>query len=195
YREPEAGRQYVVGSDPAEGNPTSDDSALTVMDVLTGEECAALAGKFQPSVLAGYADQIGCYYNDAGLMVERNNHGHAVLLWLEEHSALRRLPGHDDKPGWLSSQLGKALLYNEMADCFRDKATTLHSFPTYMQLASIEGSTLRAPEGQHDDRADSYALAQVGRAAMLINVTGMRQATVYQGPGAMRRTAVRRVAA
>lgn len=167
YQRRTPGRAYVIGLDPAEGNPTSDDSALTVLDVLTGEEVAVLSGKFQPSVFAAYADAVGCYYNDAALMVERNNHGHAVLLWLEEHSALRRLKGSDEKPGWLSNALGKTLLYNEMADCFRDKDTTLHSFSTYTQLASIEGSTLRAPEGFHDDLADSYALANVGRSAAL----------------------------
>jgi len=167
YQSPQYRKEYIVGIDPAEGNPTSDDSAMTVLDVLTGEECAVLAGKYQPSVIAGYADQVGKYYNNAGLMVERNNHGHAVLLWLGEYSQLRRLPGHDRKPGWLSNRLGKTMLYNEMADCFKDGNTILHSFSTYMQLASIEGATLLAPEGQHDDKADSYALAEVGRAAML----------------------------
>lgn len=178
YQLPEEGREYVIGVDPAEGNPTSDASALTVLDVLTGEEVAALSGRLQPSVIADYAAQVAGYYNDAGLMVERNNHGHAVLLWLEEYSTLRRLPGSDGRPGWLSNKLGKALLYNEMADCFRDGDTTLHSFETYTQLASIEGSTLRAPGGEHDDRADSYALANVGRAAMLVQPVAMRQARV-----------------
>ena len=31
------------------------------------------------------------------------------------------------------------------------------------QLASVEGATLRAPEGEHDDRAMCYVLAQVAR--------------------------------
>jgi len=163
YQSPLIGHQYVIGVDPAEGNPTSDDSAMTILDIMTGEEVAALNGKFQPSIMAGYADIIGHYYNKAALMVERNNHGHAVLLWLEEHSKLRRLPGHDTKIGWMSSALGKSLLYNQVADCFRDKETILHSFQTYTQLASIEGSTLRAPEGENDDLADSYALAHAGR--------------------------------
>lgn len=165
YQAPEPGRHYCIGVDPAEGNPTSDDSALTVLDVETGEECAVLSGKFQPSVMAAHADRIGHYYNGASLMVERNNHGHAVLLWLNEHSRLRVLDGHDKKPGWLSSGLGKTLLYDALADCFRHGETTLHSFATYTQLASIEGATLRAPEGENDDRADSYALAHVGRLA------------------------------
>lgn len=174
YRPPEKDHRYALGIDPAEGNPTSDDSALTVLDVDTGEECAVLAGKFQPSVIAGHADTIGKWYNNAGLMVERNNHGHAVLVWLEQNSKLRRLKGHDDKPGWLSSKLGKALLYNEAADSFKDKDTTLHSFATYMQLASIEGATLLAPEGQYDDRADSYALAHVGRIAMASDASTLK---------------------
>lgn len=178
YRPPAPNRRYVIGADPAEGNPTSDDSALCVMDILSGEEVAELSGKLQPSTLAAYADVLGRWYNDAGLMAERNNHGHAVLQWWEEHSKLRRLPGHDDKPGWLSNHLGKTLLYNELADSFRDETTTLHSFATYVQIASIEGSTLLAPEGQHDDRADAYALAHVGRAAAMVEATAMRQATV-----------------
>lgn len=179
YRRPVPGRSYCVGVDPAEGNPTSDDSALTVTDALTGEECAVLSGKFQPSVIAGHADTIGHYYNDAGLMVERNNHGHAVLLWLEEHSELELLLGHDGKTGWMSSALGKALLYNGLADGFRDKETILHSFETYQQLASIEGATLRAPEGEPDDRADSYALAHAGRAQVsAAPAVAFRQAAV-----------------
>jgi hypothetical protein len=174
YRSPERLRQYAVGIDPAEGNPTSDESALTVLDVLSGEECAALSARLQPSVIADYAARVASYYNNAGLMVERNNHGHAVLMWLEEHSNLIRLNGHDDRPGWLSSKLGKALLYNDLADCFKDKSTALHSFATYMQLASIEGATLLAPEGLRDDRADSYALAHVGRLAMANQVPAVQ---------------------
>jgi hypothetical protein len=41
-------------------------------------------------VLASHADALGQWYNRAALMVERNNHGHAVLLWLQANSTLRR---------------------------------------------------------------------------------------------------------
>lgn len=167
YALPVPGRRYVLGADPAEGNPTSDDSAATVLDLYSGEEMAAIAGKFEPDVFAGYCDQLGRYFNQAALMVERNNHGHTVLLWWREHSTLPRLRGYDSKFGWLSNSLGKTLLYTEMATAFRDEETILHSMASYMQLASIEGATLLAPKGQKDDRADSYALAHVGRAALL----------------------------
>lgn len=165
YELPDPGRAYVIGGDPAEGNPTSDDSAFTVLDEISGEEMATLAGKFQPSTFAYYIDQVGCFFNNAAAMVERNNHGHAVLLWLRDNSKLRRLKGHDGKEGWHSTSLGKALMYSGAADAFRDGDTTLHSFETYTQLASIEGSSLLAPEGDRDDRADGYALALLARKA------------------------------
>lgn len=164
YQFPAPGRRYVGGVDPAEGNPTSDDSAATFLDAETGEEVACLAGKLQPSTLAAHADALGRWFNGAALMVERNNHGHAVLLWLRDNSRLQRLAGFDGREGWLSNTRGKNLLYDTAADAFRDQDTLIHSFESYMQLASIEGSTLRAPEGEADDRADSYALALAGRA-------------------------------
>lgn len=169
YKPPIRDGQYVIGGDPAEGNPTSDDSAITVLDALTGEECAVLAGKFEPSTLGSHIKEMSAYYHNAPAMIERNNHGHAVIQWVQEHARrVKVLHGHDDKPGWMSSKLGKALLYTECANHFRlnaqDSTKILHSFVSYQQLASIEGATLLAPEGQHDDRADSYALAQVARA-------------------------------
>jgi hypothetical protein len=165
YSLPQPSHQYVIGADPAEGNPTSDDSSLAVLDAETGEEVASLAGKFQPAVLAAHAHALGKWYNSASILVERNNHGHAVLLWLRERGEIRLLSGHDDKEGWLSSQLGKVMLYDRCADAFRNSEVVLHNFATFAQLASIDGSTLRAPEGEHDDRADAFALACVGRPA------------------------------
>lgn len=152
---------HVISADPAQGNPTSDDSAAAVLNGSTGEQCAELVGKIEPSTLADYIDQLGRWYNDAAVMVERNNHGWAVIQWLVEHSRLLLLGGHDGDTGWMSSVKGKAILYAAAADAFRNGETVLHSFETLTQLCSIEGSTLRAPEGEHDDRADAYALALV----------------------------------
>lgn len=163
YSLPVRGRRYVVGGDPAEGNPTSDDSALIVKERETGEQCAVLQGKFQPSTLAAHADTIGTFYNKADLLIERNNHGHAVLLWLKDNSTLKRLHGYDGKPGWPENTRTKALLYDAEADAFRDEDTIIHDFATYVQLASIEGSTLNAPTGEMDDLADADALATLAR--------------------------------
>lgn len=173
YELPSGGSSYVVGADPAEGNPTSDDSALTLLEADTGEEVAKLSGKFQPQVLAAHAKTLAEWFNDAGIMVERNNHGHAVILWLMDNGARKLvLKGFDGKPGWNSNSRGKTLMYDETANAFRTGDTTLHSFDTHDQLSSIEGSTLRAPEGQFDDLADSYALGLVARSSKPVRPKG-----------------------
>lgn len=174
YARPRPGRSYVIGADPAEGNPTSDDSALCVLDAGNGEQVAELAGKFEPSVFASYASTLSAWYNGAPILPERNNHGHAVILWLTNFAPrVRILCGHDGKPGWLSSSLGKSQMYASTADSFKNKETLLHSFATFTQLAAIDGNTLRAPEGQHDDRADAYALAVCARLAVAGETSGI----------------------
>jgi hypothetical protein len=44
YKAPLPGRHYVIGADPAEGNPNSDDSAGNVLDADTWEEVAVVSG-------------------------------------------------------------------------------------------------------------------------------------------------------
>lgn len=191
YIAPRPGGRYVIGADPAEGNPGSDDSALTVLDLETGEEVASFAAKVEPAVFAHYLAQISTFYNFAPALVERNNHGHSVLQWLDEHARRTRLLlGHDaDAPdkkkrgsrekrkqlkhGWLTSTLGKTIMYTNCTEFFRENARydrpelgsvkVLHNLETFNQLTSIEVATLKAPEGDHDDRATSFALAVCAR--------------------------------
>jgi hypothetical protein len=164
YALPLPGRRYVVGVDPAEGNPTSDESALEVVEMESGEEVAFLAGRFEPATFAAHASAIASWYNNAVLLVERNNHGGTVLFWLGEYApALVRLCGDDHKPGWNTTSKSKARLYGEAGVALRDGEAIIHSLETFAQLASIEGTTLRAPEGQPDDRAVAFVLALAGR--------------------------------
>ncbi|MCP5016195.1 MAG: hypothetical protein GY938_13130 [Ketobacter sp.] len=161
------GKQYVLGADPAEGNPTSDDSAITVIRADTGEEVCAFADKLEPGAFAALIDELGAYFNNAHIMVERNNHGHAVLLWFKMNGSVYPQCGHDGKFGWLSSSMGKGILYSLCADQIASGEAIIHTEETYLQMCSIEGDTLRAPEGEHDDRSDSFALACAGRQVMV----------------------------
>ncbi|KKN37807.1 hypothetical protein LCGC14_0759820 [marine sediment metagenome] len=159
YVAPAPDHHYVIGADPAEGNPNSDDSSATVMDAASWEEVASFAGKIEPTVFAHYLDTIAAWYNHASIMPERNNHGHSLIAALHNSGQHRVLTGFDGKPGWLSNVKGKILLYDHCADAFRDQSVTVTHPETISQLSSIEASTLRAPQGLHDDRADSFALA------------------------------------
>jgi hypothetical protein len=159
YEEPEVGKWYVIGADPAEGNPNSDDSAATVLDGESWAEVACLVGKFEPSTFASYLAELAVYYHDAGVLVERNNHGHSVLLALAADARSAILNGYDGKPGWLNNVKGKPMMYSFTADALRDGACVVRSSETANQLASIQASDLRAPSGLADDRAVSFALA------------------------------------
>lgn len=158
YDFPHEGESYVVGCDPAEGNPTSDDSSATVLR-MDGTQVATLTGKFEPLIFASYLDQLAVYYNQAPVLVERNNHGHAVLLAMEEHASVDIVTGWDGKSGWLTTRRGKAMLYSDLAEALRNDAVGVRSMQTFKQLASIDGNTLSAPQGLQDDMAMSFALA------------------------------------
>jgi hypothetical protein len=71
WARPIAGRRYVIGADPAEGNPNSDESAACVLDTETWAQVAEITGKIEPSTLAGYLDAVGRWYNAADVMAER----------------------------------------------------------------------------------------------------------------------------
>ena len=176
YCLPELYGKYAGGIDSAEGLPSSDDSATTWVNAETGEEVANLVGKYPPAEQAALSARVSRFYNNAPLMVENNNHGHAAILWLNENSDPQDdkfrysrlvLQGHNRKDGWTSSTLGKVLMYEELANVCRLGETRLHDDDTALQIKSIEMGTLRAPDGQLDDRADSYALALLAAAQML----------------------------
>jgi hypothetical protein len=158
---PDFRHQYIVGADPAEGNPGSDDSVACVVDLSTREEVATLAGKIEPNVFAGYLYTLSKMFYRASLLIERNNHGHAVLLSLADvhnyRSAL--LVGEDLRLGWQTTTKSKDLMYSTGADTLRESRAVIHSSTTMEQLTSIEGSTLRAPEGSPDDYAVAFMLA------------------------------------
>ena len=164
YEYPQGGAQYLIGADPAEGNPTSDDSALVVVDVVRGKEVAALADKLPPSLFAAVIAHVSRYYNNAPVMVERNNHGPAVLVWLSDNARdVPMLSGLDGRPGWLTSSLSKVYMWDAVAEILRYTEAGIRAFETYLQLSSIDAKSLSAPQGELDDLAVAFALAQCAR--------------------------------
>jgi hypothetical protein len=168
YFDPVPNTQYIITTDMAEGNPTSDPSCLIVWDWMTGEQVAALAGRYEPAMMGSYTELISEYYNNAPVFPERNNHGHAYILWLQENSDVKVLAGPDSTPrrpkyGYNSSKAMKAMGYAELARMLRKEEVLIHSPETKRQLDSIEGETLRAPKKDHDDHAIASMLFAAAR--------------------------------
>jgi hypothetical protein len=125
-----------------------------------GEHVATVCGRKQPAVFAAALAAVARAYNGAAVLVERNNHGHAVLLALAEaHPEVRVLTGRDGKYAWLSSTLGKTALYDDLAEALRNREVMIAAAAVADQLQLIRGDTLRASGGMADDLADAFALA------------------------------------
>lgn len=81
-----ANRRYVIGADPATGRTvTSEDTdfcCAVVCDLLTGEEMAMFRARVTPQDFAFDLADLGRYYNDAIIGVERTGDGGTTILTL-----------------------------------------------------------------------------------------------------------------
>lgn len=172
YKAPVKGAKYVIGADPAEGLPTGDDSALTVKCIDTGESVAHLAGAYEPQeAFPDAIAQVATYFNNAAVLCERNNHGHAVLGGLKRRG-VKVLKGLDGRDGWQTTKASKADLYNTYAQTVRDAsivgAILVHDSVVHTQCAAIDRQTLCHPEKKRgkvkvDDEGTGEVLAERAR--------------------------------
>ena len=87
--------------------------------IWPAQQVAAWAGRVEPATFGRQIAAVSGFFNGAQALVERNNHGHAVLLWLREFSTVRALPGLDKKPGWATTGSSKPMAYDNAAEVFR----------------------------------------------------------------------------
>jgi hypothetical protein len=72
---PVTGRRYLLAVDPAGGGSDGDYSAIQVLDLESGLQCAEYAGHVGGLELARRVTELAREYNQAWVVVERNNHG------------------------------------------------------------------------------------------------------------------------
>jgi hypothetical protein len=90
WEEPQIKGEYVCGVDVAEGIDDRGDhdySTIDVFDANTWTHVASYAGRPDIERFANDCDAVSAHYNNAVLVVERNNHGHAVILQLNQLGA------------------------------------------------------------------------------------------------------------
>jgi hypothetical protein len=108
------GHIYAAGADTAEGG--GDFSVLKIIDVTDRKEVFVYRARCGVDTFYRVCDEWGRHYNNAFLGVERNNHGHAVLLGLGPEGlaypnlykevSKQAVLGQDfpkEKPGWLTN--------------------------------------------------------------------------------------------
>lgn len=96
WHAPDSRDEYVITADPAEGLEGGDYSVADVWNLRSWEQVAQYRGKPDPGEFAGDLASLGAWYNGAMICVERNNHGHAVLLGLSQLQGYDNIYRHDD---------------------------------------------------------------------------------------------------
>ncbi len=162
---PQPGKQYLIGVDPAGGGSEGDYSCAQVIERRTGMQCAELHGHFPPRELANKLVELANVYNQALLVVERNNHGYGVLANLRAGGStnIYRDGGQD---GWLTSAVSRPAMIENLAAVLATEPGLFHSFRLLNECRTFvrhpDGSS-GAMAGTHDDCVMAMAIALAAR--------------------------------
>ena len=164
WSKPEQGRSYIIVADPSEG-VGGDPGAAVVYERSTGTHVATLHGQFTPWEMARLLAGIAREYNEALLIIERNNHGHAVLLALgrDPDAKYENLyKADDDRLGWDMKQISRATALEGLHDAHREKRWATPERETLDEMLHFivpkDGKPQAAP-GAHDDRVMAHTIA------------------------------------
>jgi hypothetical protein len=172
---PQVGKLYVIGVDPAGGGSDGDYSCAQVIERRTGIQCAELHGHFPLRELATRLIALGGLYNQALLVVERNNHGYGVLAHLQSLGC-NNIYKEGGQDGWLTSAVTRPAIIENLAAVLAAEPELFHSPRLLSELRTFvrhpDGSSAAAV-GSHDDCVMAMAIGWAARQAIAgRNVSG-----------------------
>jgi hypothetical protein len=160
YKKVDKNSVYVIGADTAEGKGTSGDySAAVVFDSTKKEMVAVLHARIKPSDFAHALKDLADHYviqktRYPLLAVERNNHGHAVLLELDEHIQYPNLfKSKDGRPGWVTDRITRPIMINGLVDAVESGNFNFTDRTMLEELLTLinNNGKIEAVDGKHDD--------------------------------------------
>jgi hypothetical protein len=162
------GKEYLVAVDPAGGGSEGDYCAMQVIERVTGLQCAEYRGRLGLLEIAQRAAELALEYNEALLVVERNNHGHAVLAYLRQICGYRRLYAKDGVEGWLTTTLTRPAMLESFGKALLENAEVLNSRRLLRECRTFvrdAAGRMGAAEGEHDDCLMAMAMGLCARLA------------------------------
>ncbi|MGH9589400.1 MAG: terminase [Terracidiphilus sp.] len=171
---PQPGRRYLVAVDPAGGGCGGYYSAIEVLELETGLQCAEFAGHVGGLELARLVAEVGCEYNGAWIVVERNNHGSGVLAHLGNACRYEKIycqgGRRGGEPGWLTTSLSRPAALGRLDAALVEEPERFMSRKLLAECRSFvrlpNGGT-GAQAGTHDDRVMAMAIGLAAREEML----------------------------
>ncbi len=167
---PVAGKEYVVAVDSAGGGAEGDYAAVQLLEVQTGLQCAELQQRLRPAELAKAAAELACEYNRAVVVVERNNHGAAVLAYLETNERYNRVWRDGREAGWLTTAASKPEIIARLGSLLEQTPERFMSRRLLSECRTFvanEQGRSGAAGGAHDDLVMAMAIGQAVRARLL----------------------------
>ena len=162
---PRGDAKYIIGVDAAEGLPTSDWSVSSVVELKNCVHVGTLRARMPIDTFTQQIYQLAQRYNNALVVVERNNHGLTVLELLKR-LGYTRIYEHDDKrPGWRTDLRTRPYMIDQLAIHLRTMSLTSWD-ETFLDEALgfqyLDGKA-QAPSDGHDDCLFSMMLCLVVR--------------------------------
>jgi hypothetical protein len=159
-----------VAVDPAGGGSEGDYSAAEVLELETGLQCAEFAGHVGGLELARLVTALAVEYNQAWLVVERNNHGSGVLALIETVCGYRRIYRQGGQLGWLTTSMSRPAMLGRLGAGLVEEPGRFQSRRLLGECRSFvrlpNGGT-GAQTGTHDDRVMAMAIGLGVRAELL----------------------------
>lgn len=166
---PVPGREYLLAVDTAGGGADGDYAVVEVLELETGLQCAEVRRHMGVRELAKVAAELGREYRNAIAVVERNNHGAAVLAYLggeERYSEIYEMGG---MPGWLTTAANKPRMISGLGTLLAESPWLFSSKRLLTEcrtFVTLAGGRMGAAAGAHDDCVMAMAIGQVARAEM-----------------------------
>jgi hypothetical protein len=188
YRGPTDGEKFLITADPAEGIDAGigdpDFCATHVLSLRTFEQVAVLHGRWESDTYVEYLLKLAEFYGNPEIVVERNNHGHAMLALLKLKRYRKIANGHDRKPGWLTNEVTREPSIDSLAAHMRDFAVKIYDEATLGEMKRFHTNhrgITKAVQDAHDDLVMSLAIGfgylshgllrrEAGRAEIGVNI-------------------------
>ncbi|HEX7159581.1 MAG TPA: terminase [Edaphobacter sp.] len=167
--DPIDGRKYLVAVDTTGGSPDGDFAAMQVIDLETGLQCAELQRHMGTLDQARMAVKLARRYGGAMIAVERNNHGAAVLAYLDSAERYENIYEKNGVAGWLTTAGNKPGMVSRMGALLVDSPGLVSSrrlLAECRSFVSLPGGRTGAANGAHDDLVMAMAIAQAVRAEL-----------------------------
>jgi hypothetical protein len=127
-----------------------------------GLQCAELQCKAGGYELALEVEKLAKEYNQALVVVERNNHGVGILAYLAGVCRYPRIFEQDGQQGWLTSTVSRPLMIGTLGAALVDSPQIFSSERLLRECRTFvrhRNGKMAAQNGEHDDCVMAMAMA------------------------------------